>query len=160
MAGEGLATGVVHGRHWRVAGRSPEATAGSGKSGEVRTRQRGKQPSAGAGFIALARACSRGAAGARGFAHRRALSAPPGASMRRTRGWLRLPRFNGRFERHGVHNSARSLCTVTSLLQILPFCCGFQVEIWSGQRDREGRSLLCQQGPNRDKRGVKSCLEP
>jgi hypothetical protein len=60
MAGEGLATVVVLGRYWRVAGRSPEATAGSGKSGEVRTRQRGKQPSAGAGFIALARAWSRG----------------------------------------------------------------------------------------------------
>jgi hypothetical protein len=134
--------------------------AGSGKSGEVRRRQWGRQPSTGAGFIAVARAWSRAAAGARGFAHGRALSALPDASSHRTRGSLLLPRFNGRFERHGVRILAKSLCTVTSLLQILSFCCEFQVEIWSGQGDREGRSLLCQLGPNRDKRGVKSCLAP
>jgi hypothetical protein len=50
--------------------------AGSGKSGEVRRRQRGRQPSTGAGFIAVAQAWSRAAAGARGFTHGRALSAP------------------------------------------------------------------------------------
>jgi hypothetical protein len=27
---------------------------------------------------------------------------------------------------------AKSLCTVASLLHILPFCCDFQVKIWSG----------------------------
>jgi hypothetical protein len=37
---------------------------GSGKSGEVQRRQRGKQPSTGASFIAVARAWSRAAAGA------------------------------------------------------------------------------------------------
>jgi hypothetical protein len=36
--GEGLATAVALGRHWRVAGRSSEAMAGSGESGEVRRR--------------------------------------------------------------------------------------------------------------------------
>jgi hypothetical protein len=132
--------------------------AGSGKSGEVRRRQRGRQPSTGAGFIAVARAWSRAAAGARGFAHGRALSAPPDVSSRRTRGSLLLPWFNDGLERHSVRILAKSLCTVASLLQILSFCCEFQVEIWSGSGDREGRSLLCQLGPNRDKSGVKSCL--
>ena len=106
--------------------------AGSGKSGEVRRRQRGRQPSTGAGFIDVARAWSRAAAGARGFAHGRALSAPPVVSSRRTRGSLLLPWFNGGLEHHSVRILAKSLCTVASLLQILPFCCEFQVEIWSG----------------------------
>ena len=86
----------------------------------------------GGGFIAVARAWSRAAAGARGFAHGRALSAPPDASSRRTRGSLLLPWFNGRLERHSVRILAKSLCTVASLLQILSFRCEFQVEIWSG----------------------------
>jgi hypothetical protein len=123
---------VALGRHWRVAGRSPELMAGSGKSGEVRRRQRGRQPSTGAGFIAVARAWSRAAAGARGFAHGRALSAPPDVSSRRTRGSLLLPWFNGGLEHHSVRILAKSLCTVASLLHILPFCCEFQVKIWSG----------------------------
>jgi hypothetical protein len=106
--------------------------AGSGKSGEVRRRQRGRQPSTGAGFIAVARAWSRAAAGARGFAHGRALSAPPDVSSRRTRGSLLLPWFNGGLEHHSVRILAKSLCTVASLLHILPFCCEFQVKIWSG----------------------------
>jgi hypothetical protein len=116
----------------RVVGRSPELMAGSGKSGVVRRRQRGRQPSTRTGFIAMAWAWSRAAAGARGFAHGRALSAPPGVSPRRTRGSSLLPWFNGRFEHHSVRILAKSLCTVSSLLHILPFCCEFQVKIWSG----------------------------
>jgi hypothetical protein len=75
--------------------------------------------------------CSRAAAGARGFAHGRALSAPPGVSPRRTRGSSLLPWFNGRFEQLSVRILAKPLCTVSSLLHILPFCCEFQVKIWS-----------------------------
>jgi hypothetical protein len=74
---------------------------------------------------------SRGA-GARGFAHGRALSAPLGVSPRRTRGSSLLPWFNGRFEHLSVRILAKPLCTVSSLLHILPFCCEFQVKIWSG----------------------------
>jgi hypothetical protein len=106
--------------------------AGSGKSGEVRRRQQGRQPSTGAGFIAVARAWSRAAAGARGFAHGRALSAPPDVSSRQTRGSLLLPWFNGGLEHHSVCILAKSLCTVASLLHILPFCCEFQAKIRSG----------------------------
>ena len=95
--------------------------AGSGKSGEVRRRQRGRQPSTGTGFIAVARAWSRAAAGARGFAHGRALSVPPSVSPRRTRGSLLLPWFNGGFEHLSVHILAKPLCTVSSLHHILPF---------------------------------------
>ena len=95
--------------------------AGSGKSGEVRRRQRGRQPSTGAGFISVARAWSRAAAGAQGFAHGRALSAPPSASPRRTCGSLLLPWFNGGFEYLSVYILAKPLCTVSSLLHILPF---------------------------------------
>ena len=130
--GKGLATVVALGRHWRVAGRSPELMAGSGKSGEVRRRQRGRQPSTGAGFIAVARAWSRAAAGARGFAHGRALSAPSGVSPRRTRGSSLLPWFHDKFEHLSVRILAKPLCTVSSLLHILPFCCEFQVKIQSG----------------------------
>jgi hypothetical protein len=117
-----------------LAGRGEVAGANGwlGKSGEVRRMQRGRQPSTGAGFIAAAQAWSRAAAGARGFAHGRALSAPPDVSSRRTRGSLLLPWFNGRLECHSVRILAKSLCTVASLLQILSFCCEFQVEIWSG----------------------------
>jgi hypothetical protein len=67
---------VALGRLWRVAGRSPELRMSSGELGMVRRRQRGRQPSTGIGFIAVARAWSQAAAGARGFAHGRALSAP------------------------------------------------------------------------------------
>jgi hypothetical protein len=62
----------------------------------------------------------------------RALSAPLGVSPRRTRGSSLLPWFNGRFEHLSVRILAKSLCTVSSLLHILPFCCEFQVKIWSG----------------------------
>ena len=89
-----MATVVVLGRHWRFAGRSPEAMAGLGKSGEVRTRQRGKQPSAGAGFIGADAAGAPtqpfGATRARG-ARARACSGELRA--RRTRGALLLPVF-------------------------------------------------------------------
>jgi hypothetical protein len=130
--GKGLATVVALGRHWRVAGRSPELRAVSGELGVVRRRQRERQPSTGMGFIAVARAWSWAAAGARGFAHGRALSAPSGVSPRRTRGSSLLPWFNGGFEHYSVRILAKSLCTVASLLHILPFCCEFQVKIWSG----------------------------
>jgi hypothetical protein len=130
--GKGLATVVALGRHWRAAGRSPELRAGLGKSGEVRRRQQGRQPSTRTGFIAVARAWSRAAAGAQGFTHGRALSAPPDVSPRRTRGSSLLPWFNDGFEPHSVRILAKSLCTVASLLHILPFCCEFQVKIWSG----------------------------
>jgi hypothetical protein len=56
----------------------------------------------------------------------------PDVSSRRTRGSSLLPWFNGGFEHHSVRILAKSLCTVASLLHILPFCCEFQVKIWSG----------------------------
>jgi hypothetical protein len=55
-----------------------------------------------------------------------------GVSPRRTRGSSLLPWFNDRFEHLSVRILAKSLCTVSSLLHILPFCCEFQVKIWSG----------------------------
>jgi hypothetical protein len=114
--------------HGEVAG----AMGGSGKLGMVQRRQRGRQPGSRTGFIAVARAWSRAVAGALGFARGRALSAPPSVSLRRTRGSLLLPWFNGGFEHHSVRILAKPLCTVSSLLQILSFCCEFQAKIWSG----------------------------
>jgi hypothetical protein len=131
-AGKGLATVVALGRLWRVAGRSPELWASSGELGVVRRRQRGRQPGSGTVFIAVAWAWSRAAAGARGFAHGRALSAPPSVSPRRTRGSSLLPWFNDGFEHLSVRILAKPLCTVSSLLHILPFCCEFQAKIRSG----------------------------
>ena len=61
--GNGLATAGALGRLWRVAGRSPELWASSGVLGVVRTRQRGRQPGTGTGFIAVARAWSRAVTG-------------------------------------------------------------------------------------------------
>jgi hypothetical protein len=84
------------------------------------------------GFIAVARAWSRAAAGAWGFAHGRALSAPPSVSPCRTRGSLLLPWFNGGFEHLSVHILAKPLCTVSSLHHILPFLCEFHAKIRSG----------------------------
>jgi hypothetical protein len=132
VTGKGLATVVALGRHWRFAGRSPELRAGSGKSGEVWRRQRGRQPSTGVGFYSRGAGVVTGGRGRAGFAHGRALSAPPVVSPRRTRGSSLLPWFNGGFEHHSVRILAKSLCTVASLLHILPFCCEFQVKIWSG----------------------------
>jgi hypothetical protein len=66
----GLATVVALGRLWRVAGRSPELRAGSGELGVVRRRQRGRKPSTGTCFIAVAWAWSRVAAGARACSER------------------------------------------------------------------------------------------
>jgi hypothetical protein len=131
-AGKGLATVVALRRLWRVAGRSPELWASSGELGVVRRRQRGRQPGSGTGFIVVARAWSRVAAGAWGFAHERALSAPPSVSPRRTRGSLLLPWFNGGFEHLSVQILAKPLCAVSSLLHILPFCCEFQAKIQLG----------------------------
>ena len=116
--GRGAGHGGCSQAHWRVAGRSPELMAGSGKSGEVRRRQRGRQSSTRTGFIAVAQAWSRAAAGARGFVHGRALSAPPDVSSHRTRGSLLLPWFNSGLEHHSVRILAKSLCTVASLLHI------------------------------------------
>jgi hypothetical protein len=129
--GKGLATVVVLGRLWRVAERSPELWASSGEFGVGQRMQRGRQPGSGTGFIAVAQAWSQVAAGARGFAHGRALSAPPSVSPRRTRGSLLLPWFNGGFEHHSLRILAKPLCTVSSLLHILPFLCEFQAKIWS-----------------------------
>jgi hypothetical protein len=103
-----------------------------GELGVVRRRQRGRQSGTGTGFIAMARAWSRATAGTRGFAHGRALSAPPSVSPFRTRGSSLLPWFNGGFEHLSVCILAKPLCTVSSLLHILPFCCEFQVKIRSG----------------------------
>jgi hypothetical protein len=130
--GKGLAMVVALGRLWRVPGRSPELWASSGELGVVRRRQRGRQPGSGAGFIAVARAWSRAAAGERGFVHGRALSAPPSVSPLRTRGSSLLPWFNDGFEHLSVRILAKPLCTVSFLLHILPFCCEFQAKIRSG----------------------------
>jgi hypothetical protein len=128
--------GAGHGGCSRAAMADRGEVAGvNGWLGQVRRGTEevtGKAAKHRGGFIAVARAWSRATEGARGFAHGRALSAPPEASSRRTRGSLLLPWFNGRLERHSVRISARSRCTVASLLQILSFRCEFQVEIWSG----------------------------
>jgi hypothetical protein len=135
--GKVLATAVALGRLWRVAGRSPDLWASSGELGVVRRRQQGRQPGTRTGFMAVARAWSRAAAGARGFAHGRALSAPPSVSPRRTRGSSLLPWFNGGFEHLSVRILAKPLCTVSSLLHILPFCCEFKPRYCRG-REIEG----------------------
>jgi hypothetical protein len=128
--------GVGHGGCPRaaLAGRG-EVAGAMGELGElrvVRRRQRGRQPGSGVGFIAVAWAWSRAAAGTWGFVHGRALSVPPSASSRRTRGSLLLPWFNDGFEHLSVRILAKPLCTVSSLLHILPFCCEFQAKIRSG----------------------------
>jgi hypothetical protein len=65
--------------------------------------------------------------------HARACSErPPSASPRRTRGSLLLPWFNDGFEHLSVRILAKPLCTVSSLLHILPFLCEFQAKIRSG----------------------------
>jgi hypothetical protein len=92
----------------------------------------GKRLGTGAGFIAVARAWSQAAADARGFAHGRALSAPPSVSLRRTRVCLLLPWFNGRLEHLSVKILAKPLCTVSSLHRILPFLCESQAKIRLG----------------------------
>jgi hypothetical protein len=114
------------------AERSPELWASYGEFGAGQRMQRGRQPGSGTGFISVARAWSRAAAGARWFAHGRALSAPRSVSPRRTRGSLLLPWFNGGFEHLSVHILAKPLCTVSSLHHILPFLCEFHAKIRSG----------------------------
>jgi hypothetical protein len=120
-AGNGSATVVALGRLWRVAERSPELGASSGEFGAGQGMQRGRWPGTGAGFIAVARAWSRTAADARGFAHGRALGAPPSVSPRRTCVRLLLPWFNGRLEHLSVQILVKPQCTVSSLHHILPF---------------------------------------
>jgi hypothetical protein len=73
-----------------------------------------------------------GGRGRAGFAHGRALSAPPSVSPRRTRVCLLLPWFNGRLEHLSVQILAKPLCTVSSLHHILPFLCESQAKIRSG----------------------------
>jgi hypothetical protein len=51
---------------------------------------------------------------------------------RRTRGGLLLPVFNGLFRRLSMQILANVPYTISSLHRILPFCCEFQVKIWSG----------------------------
>jgi hypothetical protein len=128
---EGLDRAEEGGKRVGHSGCPRAALAGRGEvagaMGELREfgagqgMQRGRQPGSGTSFIAVARAWSRAAAGARGFAHGRALSAPPSVSPRRTRGSLLLPWFNGGFEHLSVRILAKPLCTVSSLLHILPF---------------------------------------
>ena len=106
-----------------LAGRGEVA----GAMGELRGVRRGTEDATGkiaghwAGFIAVARAWSRAAPAARGFAHGRALSAPPSVSPRRTRVCLLVPWFNGRLEHLNVQILAKPLCTVSSLHHILPY---------------------------------------
>jgi hypothetical protein len=112
---------VVLGRLWRVAERLLELWASSREFGAGQGMQRGRWSGTEAGFIAVARAWSRAAADARGFAHGRALGAPLSVSPRQTRVCLLLPWFNGRLEHLSVQILAKPLCTVSSLDHILPF---------------------------------------
>ena len=139
---EGSDRAEVGGKGFGHGGCPRAALAGHGEvagaMGELGGVRRGTEEATGkaaehwTGFIAVARAWSRAVAGARGFAHGRALSAPPGVSPRRTRGSSLLPWFNGGFEHLSVRILAKPLCTVSSLLHILPFCFEFQVKIRSG----------------------------
>jgi hypothetical protein len=52
VGGIGLVTVVALGRLWRVAGRSPELRAGSGRLGAVRRGRQGRWPCMRVGFIA------------------------------------------------------------------------------------------------------------
>ena len=128
--------GAGHGGCSRVAlaGRG-EVAGAKGWLGKVR---RGTEEATGKAAEHWGGLYSRGAGvvtGGRGRAGVRARACsecPPDVSSRRTRGSLLLPWFNGGLEHHSVRILAKSLCTVASLLHILPFCCEFQVEIWSG----------------------------
>jgi hypothetical protein len=117
-----------------LAGRG-EVAGAKGWLGEVR---RGTEEATGKAAEHWDGLYSRGAGvvtGDRGRAGVRARACSeraPGVSPRRTRGSSLLPWFNGGFEHHSVRILAKSLCTVSSLLHILPFCCEFQVKIWSG----------------------------
>jgi hypothetical protein len=128
--------GAGHGGCSRVAlaGRGEVARA-KGGLGEVR---RGTEEATGKAAEHWDGLYSRGVGvvtGGRGRAGVRARACSeraPGVSPRRTRGSSLLPWFNGRFEHHSVRILAKSLCTISSLLHILPFCCEFEVKIWSG----------------------------
>jgi hypothetical protein len=112
-----------------------EVAAAMGELGEVR---RGTEEATGKaaghwdGLYSHGAGVVTGGRGRGGFAHGRALSAPPSVSPRRTHGSSLLPWFNGGFEHSSVRILAKPLCTVSSLLHILPFCCEFQVKIRSG----------------------------
>jgi hypothetical protein len=108
----GGSSGSRRGRqsYGRAPGSLARARDATGKTAELWDRLY----SCGAGVVTRA-------AGAWGFAHGRALSAPPSVSPRRTRGSLLLPWFNGGFEHLSVHILAKPLCTVSSLDHILPF---------------------------------------
>jgi hypothetical protein len=128
--------GAGHGGcSWAALAGRGEVAGAKGGLGEVR---RGTEEATGKaaehwdGLYSRGVGVVTGGRGRAGFAHGRALSAPPGVSPRRTRGSSLLPWFNGRFEHLNVRILAKSLCTVSSLLHILPFCCEFQVKIWSG----------------------------
>ena len=101
VGGDGLATAGALGRLWRVAGRSPELRASSGKLGAAWMRHRGRGLCMRAGFIATHghdTGVGTGAAeGARGRVCGRALGAFLSAYPRRTRGGLVLPVFKGLF---------------------------------------------------------------
>jgi hypothetical protein len=134
-AGKGLATVVALGRLWRVVGRSPELRASSGELGVVRRRQRGRQPSTGTGFIAGARSWSRAAAGARGFAHGRALS---------------VPRVSARVEHVGArfcHGSTADLSTLACVswqnhyIRSLPCSISYLFAVSSKSRYGRGREI-------------------
>jgi hypothetical protein len=106
VGGGGLITVGVLGRLWRVAGRSPELRASSGKPGAVRRGRQGRWPCMRVGFMATRghdTGVGTGAAeGARGRACGRALGAFPSACPRRTRGGLLLPVFKALFGRLSV----------------------------------------------------------
>jgi hypothetical protein len=106
--------------------------------GELRGVRRGTEEATGKaarhwdGLYSRGAGVVTGSRGRAGFAHGRALSAPPSVSLRRTRGSSLLPWFNDGFEHLSVRILAKPLCTVSSLLHILPFCCEFQAKIRSG----------------------------
>jgi hypothetical protein len=156
-----LVTVVALERLWRVAKRSPELRASSGKPVAVRRGRHGRWPCMGVGFIATRghdTGVGTGAAeGVRGCTCGRALGAFSSVCPRRTRGGLLLPVFNGLFGRRSVQISAKIPCTVSSLHHILSFPCEFQAKIWSGLRDMGVGSWLCPSCPDRDKNRVKSC---
>jgi hypothetical protein len=127
--------GVGHGGCPRaaLAGRGEDAGA-MGELGGVRhgTKEATRMMAGHwGGFIAVARAWSRGVHGRVGFACGHALSAPPSVSPHRARGGLLLSGFNGRFDHLSVQILAKPSCTVSSLHQILPFLCEFQARIRS-----------------------------
>jgi hypothetical protein len=119
-------------REWFGHGGCPRAAlAGRGEvagaTGELRGVWRGAKDAMGKTAVLWDGLYSRGTGvvtGGRGRAGVRAWACSehaPSVSPRRTRGSLLLPWFNGGFEHLSVHILAKPLCTVSSLLHILPF---------------------------------------